>query len=319
MLLCLPRTDSSWYKQSQLVLLTVASMPKTKTCRRFRWHRRARKRAFVLVGDEDWPFPVPLVNKDGKWWSFDRKAGRQELLYRRIGANELDAVEIFHGYVEAQHDYAYQKRKGWGFCSGCQIEVFLRDRRRICMKKLIALVVVLVVGAIVTAAQDVRYNFAQDVDFSKFKTYKWVEVKGTDHANQLTEKQIKDAIDTALAGKGLQKTDSDTADLYIDIQTAVGTEKQFNSYNTGWGYGPGWGGGWYGYGGGMTSSTTYGSTSTIYVGQLGLDMYDSAKKDLVWRGVASKTIDPKAKAEKQQKNITKAVTKLLKNYPPKKK
>ena len=48
-------------------------------------------------------------------------------------------------------------------------------------------------------------------------------------------------------------------------------------------------------------------------------MYDSAKKELVWRGVASKTIDPKAKPEKQQKKITKAVDKLLKNYPPKKK
>jgi hypothetical protein len=69
----------------------------------------------------------------------------------------------------------------------------------------------------------------------------------------------------------------------------------------------------------MTSTTTTGSTSTIYVGQLGLDMYDSAKKELVWRGVASKTIDPKAKPEKQQNNITKAVDKLLKNYPPKKK
>jgi len=179
--------------------------------------------------------------------------------------------------------------------------------------------VLLAVGATNAIAQDVRYNFAQDVDFSKYKTYKWVEAKGADQINSLTQKQILAAIDTELAKKGLQKTDSDTADLYIDTQTAVGTEKQFTSYNTGWGYGPGWGGGWYGYGGGMSSSTTYGSTSTIYVGQLGLDMYDSAKKDLVWRGVASKTIDPKAKPEKQQKNITKAVTKLLKNYPPKKK
>jgi hypothetical protein len=50
----------------------------------------------------------------------------------------------------------------------------------------------------------------------------------------------------------------------------------------------------------MTSTTTTGSTSTIYVGQLRLDMYDNAKKELVWRGVASKTIDPKAKPEKQQ-------------------
>jgi hypothetical protein len=62
---------------------------------------------------------------------------------------------------------------------------------------------------------------------------------------------------------------------------------------------------------------TTGSTSTIYVGQLALDMYDSANKDLVWRGVASKTLDPKAKPEKQQKNLGKAAKKLLKNYPPK--
>ena len=46
-------------------------------------------------------------------------------------------------------------------------------------------------------------------------------------------------------------------------------------------------------------------------------MYSSAQKQLVWRGVASKTVDPKAKPEKQQKNLGKAMTKLLKNYPPK--
>lgn len=188
------------------------------------------------------------------------------------------------------------------------------------MRKSIILAATLLLGSVTAAvAQDVRYNFAQGEDFSKYKTYKWIDVKGSDHANDLTEKQIKQAIDTELATKGLQKTDSDTADLYVGIQTAIGTEKQFTSYNTGWGYGPGWGGGWYGYGGGMTSTTTTGTTSTIYVGQLGLDMYDSAKKELVWRGVATKTIDPKAKPDKQQKNITKAVTKLLKNYPPKKK
>lgn len=54
---------------------------------------------------------------------------------------------------------------------------------------------------------------------------------------------------------------------------------------------------------------TTGSTSTIYIGQLGLDMYDSAKKDLVWRGAASKTIDPNAKPEKQQKEHYKRGTK----------
>jgi Domain of unknown function (DUF4136) len=61
---------------------------------------------------------------------------------------------------------------------------------------------------------------------------------------------------------------------------------------------------------------TSGQTSTIYIGQLALDMYASTPQKLVWRGVASKTLDPKAKPEKQQKNLDKAVAKVLKNYPP---
>jgi hypothetical protein len=69
-------------------------------------------RAFLLVGNEDWPFPVPLVKRGDKW-SFDSKEGWQELLYRRIGANELDAIAICHGYVEAQHEYALQPREGY--------------------------------------------------------------------------------------------------------------------------------------------------------------------------------------------------------------
>jgi len=69
-------------------------------------------RAFLLVGNEDWPFPVPLLKK-GEQWFFDSKAGRQELLYRRIGANELDAIAICRGYVEAQHEYALQPHEGY--------------------------------------------------------------------------------------------------------------------------------------------------------------------------------------------------------------
>src|SRR3954452_1710362 len=69
-------------------------------------------RAFILVGDEDWPFPVPLVKRGAKW-SFDSSAGRQELVYRRIGANELDAIHVCRGYVEAQDEYAFQQRSGY--------------------------------------------------------------------------------------------------------------------------------------------------------------------------------------------------------------
>lgn len=186
------------------------------------------------------------------------------------------------------------------------------------MKKLIFFAIALLVVAVTaTVAQDVRYDYDKDKDFSKYKSYKWVSIKGADKPDELTGKRIMAAVDAELATKGLTKTDGETADVYIAYQTAIGTEKQFTSYNTGWGYGPGWGGGW--YGGGMSSTTTYGSTSTVYVGQLDLSMYDPATKQLVWRGVASKTLDPKANPEKKEKNIGKAVKKLLKNYPPKQK
>jgi len=60
------------------------------------------------VGNDDWPFPVPLVKIGGKWY-FDGAAGRREILARRVGRNELDAIEICRGYVEAQHEYALTK------------------------------------------------------------------------------------------------------------------------------------------------------------------------------------------------------------------
>jgi hypothetical protein len=69
-------------------------------------------RAFLLVGNEDWPFPIPLVQRGGKWY-FDAKAGQQELVHRRVGINELDAIDICRGYVEAQHEYAMQKREAY--------------------------------------------------------------------------------------------------------------------------------------------------------------------------------------------------------------
>lgn len=157
-------------------------------------------------------------------------------------------------------------------------------------------------------AQDVRYNFDKSTDFSKFKTYKWVPIKGAAFPDELIDKNIKAAVDAQLAAKGLTKTDAESADLFIGYQGAVGEEKELTAYNTGWGAGPGW---W--RAGGVSTA----QTSTIYIGQIAIDMYDSANKTLVWRGIVSKTIDPDAKPDKREKNLNKAMTKLFKNYPPK--
>ncbi|MBO0799852.1 MAG: DUF2950 family protein, partial [Blastocatellia bacterium] len=72
---------------------------------------RNSNHAILTIGNDNWPAPVPLVKSDGKWF-FDAKAGRRELLYRRIGRNELDAIEICRGFVEAQKEYARQKHDG---------------------------------------------------------------------------------------------------------------------------------------------------------------------------------------------------------------
>lgn len=65
----------------------------------------------LSVGEDAFPLPIPIVRKDGKW-SFDTEAGHEEILNRRIGANELDAIAICRGYVEAQHEYASTKHDG---------------------------------------------------------------------------------------------------------------------------------------------------------------------------------------------------------------
>ena len=64
-----------------------------------------KAQALVSVGNDNWPFPVPIVKQGGKW-RFNAKEGHDEILYRRIGANELDAIQVCRGYVEAQHEYA---------------------------------------------------------------------------------------------------------------------------------------------------------------------------------------------------------------------
>ena len=67
--------------------------------------------AILIVGNDNFPLPIPIVKQNGKWF-FDTKVGREEILNRRVGANELNAIEICRGFVEAQHEYAMDKHDG---------------------------------------------------------------------------------------------------------------------------------------------------------------------------------------------------------------
>ena len=162
----------------------------------------------------------------------------------------------------------------------------------------------LLLAAGVASAQDIKTNYMPGTDFSKYHTYKWVTINNAEQADPIVAQQIKDAIDTQLASKGMTKTDGDTADMYVGIQTSIQQQQQWNAY--------GMGGGWR-FGGGMASATS----STLQIGTLGVDFYDPATKQLVWRGEATKTLNPSKNAQTNLNRVNQAVAKLLKNFPPK--
>ena len=161
-------------------------------------------------------------------------------------------------------------------------------------------IALLLVTAGTLIAQDVSYNFMPETNFSKYHTYKWVNI-GHAHPDQIKDAEIKQSIDAQLASRGMTKTDSDKADLYIWYETGVNQETQWDAWGS------------RSFGMGMGSWTS----STISVGTLVLDMYDPETKQLVWTGSATKTIDTGSNHEKHMKRMDKTMAKLLKNYPPK--
>jgi hypothetical protein len=73
----------------------------------------------LLIGNDDWPFPIPLVRRDGQWL-YDTEAGRQEIIARRVGMNELAVIGVCHAYVQAQREYASEDRMGNGILAYAQ-------------------------------------------------------------------------------------------------------------------------------------------------------------------------------------------------------
>ena len=85
----------------------VAFAAKAKEKNSIEIDKKDPNRAILLVGNDDLTLPIPIVKQKGKW-SFDTKVGREEILNRRIGSNELDAITICRGFDEAQHEYAQE-------------------------------------------------------------------------------------------------------------------------------------------------------------------------------------------------------------------
>jgi hypothetical protein len=186
--------------------------------------------------------------------------------------------------------------------------------------------------------QDVHYNYDRGANFQSYKTYQWVDEPSTaakvtppaglpklpdapglpappnfsgaqniDGANisddQLLGQDIKRAVDEQLAQKGLKRVETG-GDLQIAYHAAVREEKSVNLSAFGW-RNYGW-----------ADASVNGQTSSIPIGTLVIDMYDPARKQLIWRGDATKTVSVKKDANKNYKQLQKAMEKLFKNYPP---
>jgi hypothetical protein len=184
--------------------------------------------------------------------------------------------------------------------------------------------------------QDIHYNYDRGANFQSYRTYQWVDLQrdpeGPSKADvpaifpnlpvgpppmggsnvqddQLLDRDIKQAADEQLAQKGLTKVDKN-ADIQVSYQAAVHEEKGINLWGMGgtgpWGAGPGWPG----------FDSVQGQTSTIPIGTLVMGLYDPVRKQLIWRGDASKTLDLKKDPTKNYQTLQKAMAKLFKNYPP---
>jgi hypothetical protein len=86
------------------------------------------KRVILHVGNRDWPFPIPVV-KEGESWFFDTKAGKQEVLNRRIGRNELNTIQVCLAYVDAQREYALKSRDRGGLLEYAQKFASEKDKK----------------------------------------------------------------------------------------------------------------------------------------------------------------------------------------------
>ena len=177
------------------------------------------------------------------------------------------------------------------------------------LNTLIFISAVLLAASLNSLGQKVRYNFLQGTDFSKYKTYRWVKLAEIEYPTDDVDQKIRHSIDAILTERGFTRVEEGPTDLVAIYKATLSREREWNAYRAGadyWDYG-----GWYGWGGGKPRARTY-----INVGTLNLDFYDVALTKQVWRGEATKTLNPPKDPLKLQAKIDKAMAKLLKNFPP---
>lgn len=174
------------------------------------------------------------------------------------------------------------------------------------MKRALGLLFVVALVATPAMAQKVYIDYSHEFDFSKVKTFEYVDTKESNSKDELMDSRIASMIKQKLEAGGLTEV-SENPDLYVTYH--VTTKDQTSYTTTNFGYG-GYGGGWYRWGGGM--GTSYTTPVNYTEGTLIIDAYRPSDKKMVWRGTGTVTV--KAKPEKVTQQIQNILDKLGKRW-----
>jgi hypothetical protein len=171
------------------------------------------------------------------------------------------------------------------------------------MRSLKTALVVVAAGllAACSSGPTVNSDYNPSTNFSQYKSFGFMATDPI--ADPMVDARIKDGVTAALTAKGWTRTDQNP-DVVVVPHVQLSEQTQLNTYNQGWGYGR-WGGG--------PSTTT---VEKIPIGTVIIDLVDPKLKQMIWRGTASDTIDPKATPEQKQTAVNNAMTQLFQNFPP---
>ena len=174
--------------------------------------------------------------------------------------------------------------------------------------KLKALPILLVAAALACSTLKTSADYDPKTDFSQYKTWAWKDTQSI--KDTLWVQRIQSALESELSKRGLTRNE-ETPDLWVAVHARFTEQTQVTTYDTGWGYG-------YGYrygGGGMTTSRV----EQIPVGTLIVDLADVKRKELVWRGTGTDTLNPQRSPEERDTALREALAKMFENYPPRSK
>jgi hypothetical protein len=155
-------------------------------------------------------------------------------------------------------------------------------------------------------------SISTNVDYdagAHFGAYRTFAFKDVHEGDAFQMKRVRAAIDRTLQAKGLAKTDAradGTPDLWVVLHTRMRNQRQVTTYSSGWGWGWRWRGGYW--------STA--RVENIPVGSLVVDLVDTKAKELVWRGSASRVVDPDETPQERVGKVQEAVDKLFAGFPP---